>query len=94
MDRESLTQLTEDEKIDLIVSLAARIAELEAKLNRPKKTSRNSSIPASQQPKAQQRQTKKKRGPKPGHPGKSRERSAPDVTLDYRVEVCHGCGHD
>lgn len=94
MDREHLSQLTEDEKIDLIISLAARIAELEAKLNRPKKTARNSSIPASQQPKGKQQQRKKKRGPKHGHAGKSRERSTPDVTLEYRVDVCHGCGHD
>jgi hypothetical protein len=44
MDREGLRQLTEDEKIEMILSLAAQIAELESKLNRPKKTSRNSVI--------------------------------------------------
>ena len=94
MDREQLRHLTEDEKIDLIVALAARITELEAKLNRPKKTAHNSSIPASQQPKAKQRQHEKKRGPKPGHPGKSRPRRDPDHTVECRVLVCTHCGQD
>lgn len=94
MDREQLAQLSEDEKVDLILSLAARIAELEAQLNRPKKTARNSSIPASQQPKAKQRHHAKKRGPKPGHPGKSRPRRDPDHTIECRMAVCHHCGWD
>lgn len=94
MDRERLSQLTEDEKIDMILSLAARITELEAKLNRPKKTARNSSIPASQQPKAKQRQQEQKRGPKPGHEGKSRPRQEPDHTVECRVAVCQHCGED
>jgi len=94
MDRESFAQLSDDEKFALFKSLESRLAELEARLKRPKKTSRNSSIPASQDQKANKRNQKKKRGPKKGHPGKSRQRSEPDVILECSVEQCESCGAD
>lgn len=69
--------------IEMILSLAAQIAEMESNLNRPKKMPRNSSIPASQQPKAKQRQQEKKRGPKHGYSGKCRQRQDPDHTAEW-----------
>lgn len=100
MDRETINQLSEDEKVEVILrlqqslaALEARVIELEAQLKRPRKTSKNSSLPASRQPKANTaNQPGKKRGPKPGHPGKSRPRSTPDVTLECRLETCPSCG--
>ena len=79
--------------------LQARVAELEEQIKRllqPPKDSSNSSIPPSktQKPNRSQSKPKKKRGPKPGHRGRSRKRQEPDVTLECRPAQCLQCGAD
>jgi len=94
-ERNALKQLNNDELVDIILALQARVKELEDRLNRPPKTPRNSSTPPSQDRKAKQRKKPQaKRGPKSGHPGTSRTRSEPDITVELRVEQCAGCGAD
>jgi transposase len=100
--RENLRQQSEDELIDNIFEMQARmkqlekrLAELEAQTKRRRKTAKNSSTPPSRSPKANQaKKPASKRGPKPGHPGCSRANAEPDVIIECRVEVCPGCGHD
>jgi len=77
-----------------IETLEAQIVALEAKLSKPKKTSKNSSIPASKEYKSNQKKSSKKRGPKKGHVGKSRKRIVADVTVDMLLETCQSCGAD
>lgn len=87
--------LSRDEMWDMILQLRARVAELEAELSKPKKTSRNSSIPPSQTRKGKrQMRSGKQRGVKTGHPGVSRENSEPDQVVECRAEVCTSCGRD
>ena len=71
-----LSKLTEAEKDALILVLLARleaaekrIAELEARLGEPAKTSDNSSLPPSQGPKANRPQEAKRKGPRKGSLG-------------------------
>ena len=95
-ERNALKQLNVDELVDIILALQAKVQELEDKLNRPPKTARNSSTPPSQERKG--KRTKKKpqtkRGPKAGHPGSSRAKREPDITVELRVEQCAACGAD
>lgn len=94
-ERNALKQLNNDELVDIILALQAKVQELEACLNRPPKTPRNSSTPPSQGRKAKRRKKPQaKRGPKAGHPGTSRTKSEPDITVELRVEQCAGCGAD
>src|SRR6266516_4599543 len=92
MDRETLLALDKAALVDLvlqqqqlIIELQAEVAELKirlAKLEAPPKTPENSSVPPSQARKpnrAERRQ--KKRGPKRGHVGVSRQRAEPDAVL-------------
>jgi transposase len=77
--------------------LQARVAESEAKNKRPPKTPKNSSVPPSAGRKGKGKSTsaprsKRKRGPKVGHPGTSRQRVAPDVVIECQVESCSECG--
>lgn len=77
--------------------LQRRIAELEAKLNRPPKTPKNSSVPPSAGRKANRQKTSRqrssrKRGAKAGHKGTSRRRVEPDVVIECRVDTCPDCG--
>jgi transposase len=77
--------------------LRARIAELEAKIKRPPKTSKNSSTPpaAGQKGKCKRSsvsRSNRKRGPKVGHPGTSRQRVAPEVVIECQVASCSECG--
>jgi transposase len=81
----------------LIEQLQARIGALEdqlARLTAPPKTASNSSTPPSQTRKANRRepQAKAKRGPKPGHQGRSRQRQAPEVIVECRPATCRHCG--
>ena len=48
MNRQALESLDKEALIDLVLTLAARVAELEAKLGLPPKTPDNSSTPPSQ----------------------------------------------
>jgi transposase len=83
----------------LILQLQAQIAELQEqlkRLTRPSKDASNSSVPPSQTRKSNRPGAKssKKRGPKPGHPGHSRERQAPDTIVECRPRSCARCGAD
>ena len=66
--------------------------ELQAKLQRPAKTSRTSSKPPSTD-KKQRRETSKPGGAKPGHKGASRRLADnPDAVVDHRPDTCGNCG--
>jgi transposase len=94
-ERNALKQLNSDELVDIILALQAKVKELEDRLNRPPKTPRNSSTPPSQERKAKRRKKPQaKRGPKEGHPGVSRTKTKPDITVELRVEQCTACGAD
>lgn len=54
-ERNALKQLNNDELVDIILALQAKVKELEDRLNRPPKTPRNSSTPPSQGQKAKRR---------------------------------------
>ncbi|MBK1671112.1 hypothetical protein CKO28_24205 [Rhodovibrio sodomensis] len=53
--REELKQHSKDELVDYIMALEERLAKVEAKLNQPRKTARNSSRPPSQDEKPNKR---------------------------------------
>ena len=93
--------LSREELWEMILELRAALetakaknAELEAKLAKPKKTSRNSSVPPSQTIKGKRDNRRKRRGGKPGHEGKSRENAEPDRVVECRAEICTSCGQD
>jgi transposase len=101
MNREQLKLLSQEELIEIILSLQveieqlrARVQELEELIFRPRKTPENSHLPPSLgrkgdiKPKAEG----KKPGAKLGHEGKSRKRSEPDFIIECKVEHCNGCG--
>ncbi len=101
----SLDRLSERQKDALIQvlwaevqPLKAQVAELEAKLQVPKKGAHNSSVPPSRTPKASKpvaspRQGRRQasvggaRGGRPLHPD-------PDQTVIAQVKVCPHCGQD
>jgi len=99
-------QLEQQDKASLIegyVLLEQRVRSLEQQLNdlkqllgkRVLKTSANSSLPPAQEQKANVRRKKQaKRGAKPGHPGRSRKRQAPDEIIECRVSACGQCGQN
>lgn len=105
-DRKRRQELEKLDKADLIegyLLLEKRLVTLETQMDmlkqalgiKPDKTSSNSSVPPSQEQKANIKPKKKaKRGPKKGHQGKSRKRQAPDEIVEYRVSECACCGHD
>ena len=81
-----------------IEALMARIAALEARLAKPRKTSRNSHTPPSQDPGGGRpgggASTAKPKKPRPSRPGVSRRLTAePDETIVRRAERC-ACGAD
>jgi transposase len=111
MTQAELGNLPTDELIELVLrleainenlraenaELQARIAELEAKQNRPPKTSKNSSVPPSAGRKANRKRSPRqssdrKRGAKVGHKGTSRRRDEPNVVIECRVDTCPDCG--
>jgi len=81
------------EQAALIERMAARIAELEARLGRPKKTWANSHIPPSQNgPRGEARKTKRRRKPRPSCPGVSRPLAEePDRTERRLAKTCPHC---
>src|SRR5918999_1828499 len=93
MDRDELLALDKEVLVDLILRLHERVAALEAGVGRPPKGPGNSSIPpsAGYKPNRAERR-RKKRGPKKGHQGHSRQRVPPDVVVRCRPTVCRGCG--
>jgi transposase len=78
--------------------LEARVAELERRLNR---SSRNSSLPPSQDPPSAPPRPRgpgsgRKRGGQPGHEGRHRRLLAPeqvDDVVDHWPELCRSCAH-
>jgi len=81
MERDDLQRLSKDQLIELVL-----------RLQRPEKTSRNSSKPPSTDKKAK-REGSRPGGAKPGHQAHNRALSEnPDEYRDYRPEVCGLCG--
>ena len=104
MTREQLEQLSKGELVEIILQqqatieqLQARVAQLEELVNRltqPPKDASNSSTPPSKnrKPNRPNRKSNAKRGPKPGHEGRSRKRQDPDVIVECRPALCDHCG--
>lgn len=95
-DREKDALLTE--QAALIDRLTARVAELEARLAKPKKTSQNSHTPPSQDRKPGvpgDKNDGKRRKPRPSRPGSARPLAdAPDETIERRASACPHCAAD
>lgn len=95
-DREKDALLTE--QAALIERQAARIAELEALLAKPKKTSQNSHTPSSQDRKlggAEEKKNRKRRKPRPSRPGSARPLTdVPDETVKRLATACPHCAAD
>jgi transposase len=93
MDRAALAELSREQLIELVVALAAEVAELKAPAGGPPKTPGNSSVPPSQgfKPNRAERR-RRKRGAQRGHQGASRRRQPPDVIVRCHPERCDGCG--
>ena len=95
-DREKDALLTE--QAALIERLAARVAELEALLAKPKKTSQNSHTPPSQDRKpggGVDEKNGKRRRPRPSRPGSARPLSeAPAETVKRLATGCPHCAAD
>ncbi|MDI9582878.1 MAG: IS66 family transposase [Acidobacteriota bacterium] len=99
MTREQLEQLSKAELVEIVLGLQARLAAVEDQIKRltqPPKDSSNSSTPPSKtrKPNRPANKPKKKRGPKPGHEGRSRKREDPDVIVECRPASCDHCGAD
>ena len=102
LSREELLELVRRQQEELAEREAAierrdeKIRALEEELllfRRPAKTPENSSVPPSRGQKANRvAGRRRKRGPKRGHVGASRLRSAPDVVIACRPSACAGCG--
>ena len=89
-----------DEQAALIERLAARIAELEAALTKPKKTSSNSHTPPSQdgpgrRNRKRDTESERRRTPRPSRPGTSRPLAdEPDKAERRMADACPHCGAD
>jgi transposase len=91
MERDALAELSREQLVELVLALAAEIAELKAQQGQPPKTPGNSSVPPSVgfKPNRAERRARKRRR---GHDGISRRRQVPDVIVRCRPDVCQGCG--
>jgi len=87
MNRDDLARLSKAELVEAYLAL-------QAKLQRPAKTSRTSSKPPSTDKKAR-REHAKPGGAKPGHEGHNRSlHENPDETVNHRPDICPEChGH-
>ncbi len=100
MDRDAFSSLSRDDLLTLILgqgqqisALAARIAELEARLAAPRKTPDNSSLPpcTRQKPNLPKPSGKK---PRPSRPGVARPLAEhPDHIADATLAACPHCDH-
>jgi transposase len=86
-----------------IASLQSLVAQRDAELARLRsrpgsgKNSQNSSIPPSQsipQNRTPAATPPKKKGPRRGHPGRSRKRAQPTLTVECHPNACTACGAD
>src|SRR3954452_17467839 len=91
MERDALVELSREQLVELVLTLAAEVAELKARQGQPPKTPGNSSVPPSVGFKAY-RAGRRARKRRPGHAGISRRRQAPDVIVRCRPSACQGCG--
>jgi len=104
--REHLQTIDKEALIDGYLLLEGRVRSLEKQVEdlrqllegeppQPPKTPENSSVPPGQSRKAnRKKKLRKKRGPKAGHEGRSRQRSPADEIIECRVYECARCGHD
>jgi transposase len=91
MERDALAELSREQLVELVLALAAEIAELKAQQGQPPKTPGNSSVPPSigfKENRAERRARKRRIG----HDGMSRRRQQPDVIVRCRPTACQGCG--
>jgi len=98
LDKDSLKQLVlqlvaqNNELLQQIKTLLARIAELEARAGQPPKTPTNSSLPPSSGQKANRPATSPQKKGRKGRPGVARTLAAdPDATREIYAETC-SCG--
>jgi transposase len=91
MERDALAELSREQLVELVLTLAAEVAELKRQQGQPPKTPGNSSVPPSVGFKANraERRARKRRH---GHDGISRRRQPPDVIVRCRPGTCAGCG--
>ena len=103
MTAKELSGLTHAELIEMVLQLygeneqlKAQLSEKEKQAQKPAKTPSNSSVPPAAARKGKRAKTgmAKKRGGQPGHPGKSRQRSEPDVVIECHLDSCPDCGAD
>lgn len=103
MTAKELSGLSNEDLIKMVLQLygeneqlKAQLAEKEKAGQKPAKTPQNSSVPpaSARKAKRQKAATGKKRGGKPGHPGKSRRRSKPDVVIECHLDSCPDCDAD
>src|SRR3954454_10719171 len=90
MERDALAELSREQLIELVLGLAAEVAELKAQIGQPPKTPGNSSVPPSVGFKAN-RAERRSRTRGPGHDGISRRRQQSDVIVRCRPTICQGC---
>jgi transposase len=90
-----LSRLTEAEKDALILTLWARVAELEARLNAPPKTPGNSSVPPSRSHKANRPEKARPPGPRRGSLGREGGgrplAEEPDQRVIAKAAACAHC---
>src|SRR5215213_10341876 len=91
MERDALAELSREQLVELVLVLAAEVAELKAQIGQPPKTPGNSSVPPSVGFKAN-RAGRRARKRRPGHDGISRRRQRPDVIVRCRPSSCQQCG--
>src|SRR3954464_6745049 len=91
MERDALSELSREQLIELVLTLAAEGAELKGQQGHPPKTPGNSSVPPSVGFKAN-RAERRSRKRRPGHDGISRRRQQPDVIVRCRPSTCSGWG--
>ena len=104
MNREALALLSKDELIDLVLSLAARLDQLERRLGlnstnsgKPPSSDGLSKPPAGKQKRRRTGSLREKSGRKPGgqkgHEGETlRQVAEPDAITDHDPETCPNCG--
>jgi transposase len=91
MERDALAELSREQLVELVLTLAAEVAELKRQQGQPPKTPGNSSVPPSvgfKANRAERRARKRRRG----HDGISRRRQRSDVIVRCRPSTCAGCG--
>src|SRR3954468_6469648 len=91
MERDALAELSREQLIELVLGLAAEVAELKGEIGRPPKTPGNSSVPPSVGFKANRAERRARRR-RAGHDGISRRRQQPAVIVRCRPTTCGGCG--